>query len=98
MSGRTVEATEAERIGLVNQLVEEGDPVALGVQFLGPMLKHGLASLDFARQAVSRGMQTSLEAGLLIERDLSTLAYQTMDAKEGMQAFMEKRPAVFKDQ
>jgi len=98
MSGRTVDAAEAERIGLVNRLADEGDPVALGVQFLGPMLKHGLPALEFAKQAVTRGMQTTLNEGLRIERDLSTLAYQTADAKEGMSAFLEKRPAQFKDQ
>jgi enoyl-CoA hydratase len=98
MSGRNVDAIEAERIGLVNKLVEEGDPVALGVQFLGPMLKNGLVALDLARQAVARGMQTTLQEGLKIECDLSTLAYQTKDAKEGMQAFMQKRPSQFKDE
>jgi len=97
MSGRTIEASEAERIGLINRLVDEGDPTALGVQFLGPILKQGLAALEFAKQAVTRGMQTTLDEGLRIERDLSTLAYQTADAKEGMQAFLDKRPAQFKD-
>ena len=97
MSGRTVEAEEAARIGLVNQLVAEGDPVTIGQAFLAPYLKHSLAALAFAQQAVSRGMQTTLEEGLRIERDLSTLAYQTVDAKEGMQAFVEKRLAIFKD-
>jgi enoyl-CoA hydratase len=98
MSGRTVEAEEAERIGLVNRIVAQTDPVELGAEFLAPFLKHSLAALDFARQAIMRGMQTSLDEGLRIERDLSTLAYQTSDAKEGMQAFVEKRPAHFKDQ
>ena len=78
--------------------MDDGDPTALGVQFLGPMLKQGLPALEFAKQAVIRGMQTTLEEGLRIERDLSTLAYQTADAKEGMQAFLGKRPAQFKDQ
>jgi enoyl-CoA hydratase len=98
MSGRTVEAQEAEQIGLVNRLVAHGDPVEIGKEFLAPFLKQSLAAMEFARQAITRGMHTSLEEGLRIERDLSTLAYQTADAKEGMQAFVEKRPAIFKDQ
>lgn len=97
MSGRTVEAEEAERIGLVNRIVTEGDPVLIGQEYLAPYLKHSLAALDFARQAVTRGMQSTLQEGLRIERDLSTLAYQTADAKEGMNAFVEKRPAIFTD-
>lgn len=97
MSGRTVEAEEAERIGLVNRIVADADPVTIGEDFLAPYLKHSLAALDFARQAVTRGLNTTLSEGLRIERDLSTLAYQTADAKEGMNAFVEKRPAQFKD-
>ena len=97
MSGRTVEATEAERIGLVTRLIEEGNPYTLGAEFLAPYLKHGLLALEMARQAISRGVQTTLEQGLKIERDLSTLIFQTADAHEGMTAFVEKRPAAFKD-
>jgi enoyl-CoA hydratase len=97
LSGRTVDAIEAERIGLVTRLVEEGNPYTLGTDFLAPYLKHGLLALDMARQAISRGVQTTLEQGLKIERDLSTLIFQTADANEGMTAFTEKRPAIFKD-
>jgi len=97
LSGRTVEANEAERIGLVTRLVEDGQPYTLGVEFLTPYLKHGLLALDMARQAISRGVQTTLSEGLKIERDLSTLSFQTKDAHEGMTAFVEKRQAVFKD-
>ncbi len=98
LSGRTVDAQEAERIGLVTKLVEDGDVAALGRAFLTPYLKHGLIALEMARLAVQRGLQTTLEQGLLIERDCSTLAYRSQDAVEGMTAFVEKRPAVFKDQ
>lgn len=98
LSGRTVDADEAERIGLVNRLDDEGDPAEIGSRFLAPFLQQGLLALDFARQAVQRGMQASLAEGLQIERDLSTLAYRTHDAAEGLQAFVEKRPAIFKDQ
>lgn len=97
LSGRSVGAEEAERIGLVTRVVEGDDPVAIGRAFLEPYLKHGLLAARFAREAVSRGMEVGLDAGLSIERDLSTLAYRTEDAREGMLAFVQKRPAVFKD-
>lgn len=97
LSGRTVLAEEALRIGLVNRIVELESTEQAGVDFLLPMLAHSQLALYFAREAVLRGMQTTLEEGLRIERDLSTLAYQTADANEGMLAFTEKRKPVFRD-
>lgn len=97
MSGRTVEAQEALRIGLVNRLVQTDSTEEAGAEFLKPILQQGQLATYLARQAVQRGMQTTLGEGLQIERDLSTLAYQTSDAAEGMQAFTEKRKPQFKD-
>ena len=98
LSARTVDAREAEHIGLVTRVIESDDPATVGREFLKPYLKHGLIALDMAKQAVLRGMQTTLAEGLRIERDCSTLAFRSGDATEGMTAFLEKRPAVFKDQ
>lgn len=97
LSGRTVQAEEALQIGLINRLVELDSPEQAGAEFLAPMLKHSLLATYFARQAVQRGMQTTLTDGLQIEANLSTLAYQTLDAAEGMLAFTQKRKAEFKD-
>ena len=97
LSGRTVAAEEALRLGLINRLVDTESPEEAGCEFLAPIVQHSNLATFFARQAVQRGMQTSLERGLDIERDLSTLAYQTTDAREGMLAFTEKRPAQFQD-
>ena len=97
MSGRTVNAAEAERWGLVNCLVPDGDSAELGKTYMAQFIDYGLCASRFAREAVERGMDTSLEAGLNIEADLSTLAYQTGDAIEGMSAFIKKRQPRFKD-
>ncbi|AHG64148.1 enoyl-CoA hydratase/isomerase family protein [Advenella mimigardefordensis] len=97
MSGRTVYAEEGERIGLVNKIDNEGSPLEIGMRFLQPMLKHSLCALYFAREAVQRGMQADITNGLRIERDLSTLAYRSDDASEGLQAFIDKRTPNFKD-
>jgi enoyl-CoA hydratase len=59
---------------------------------------HGLRALQFAREAVQRALDVPLYEGLRVEADLSTLAYRTRDAEEGMQAFVEKRKANFSDE
>ncbi len=96
MTGRTVEAEEALRIGLASRMVE-GDAVAAGIAFARGFSCYSLPVLQFAREAVMRAGTTPLHPGLKIEADLATLAFQTQDAAEGMAAFAEKRPAQFKD-
>jgi enoyl-CoA hydratase len=96
MTGRTVEAEEAEQIGLVSRIVD-GDPVAAGIAFAEAFAGFSLPVLGFARAAVQRALAVPLQEGLRTEVDLSTLAYRTEDAEEGMAAFAEKRPARFRD-
>ena len=97
LTGRTVDADEAQRIGLVNRIVD-GDPLAQGIAYARGFSVHSLRALGFAREAVKRALDTPLNEGLKIEADLSTLAFQTRDAQEGMTAFIEKRKANFKDE
>ena len=97
LTGRTVEAEEAHRIALVNRLVD-GDPVEAGVAYARAFAGYSLPVLGFARDAVTRALATPLAEGLRIEADLSTLAFQTKDAVEGMAAFAEKRKPNFKDE
>ena len=100
MTGRTVDAEEALRVGLVSRLVDnanEGDAVAAGIAFAREFSGYSLPVLSFARDAVKRAGETPLHEGLKIETDLSTLAFQTQDAIEGMAAFAEKRKAKFRD-
>jgi enoyl-CoA hydratase len=96
MTGRTVDAEEAARIGLVNRLVD-GDPVAAGIAFAREFSGYSLPVLGYAREAVGRALDTPLNEGLKIEADLSTLAFRTEDADEGMAAFIEKRKPKFSD-
>jgi enoyl-CoA hydratase len=97
MTGRTVGADEAERIGLVNRLVD-GDPVEAGLSFAREFTAFSLPVLAFAREAVSRALDVTVHEGLRIEADLSTLAFRTRDAEEGMAAFVEKRKPEFRDE
>jgi enoyl-CoA hydratase len=97
MTGRTVNADEAECIGLVNRLVD-GNLLEAGKAFAREMTGYGLPALALARDAISRAQDVSLADGLNLEAELNTLAFQTADAIEGMTAFIEKRKPVFKDE
>ncbi len=96
MTGRAVGAEEALRIGLVHRLVD-GDPVEAGLTFAREITRYSLPALGFARAAVRRALDLSLNEGLKVEAELSTLAFQTRDAEEGMAAFVEKRKPAFRD-
>jgi enoyl-CoA hydratase len=97
LTGRTVDAGEAHRIGLVQRIVQ-GEALAAGVAYAREFSGYSLPVLGYARAAVSRALDTPLNEGLKIEADLSTLAFQTKDAAEGMAAFVEKRKAKFEDE
>lgn len=96
MTGRNVKADEALQIGLVNA-IEEGDLLEAGLAFASRFTRFSLPVLEFARRAVQRAGDVPLAEGLRIEADLSTLAYRTNDAEEGMAAFEEKRKPEFRD-
>ena len=96
MSGRTVDAEEAERIGLVQKIIE-GDGMMGVLEFAKTITCYSLPILEYARDAVMTALDNPIDAGLKIERDLNLLAFTTEDCREGMAAFEEKREAVFKD-
>lgn len=97
LTGRSVKADEAEQIGLVHRVVEEKDLLRAGMEFARRFTCYSLPSLEFARRAVQRGVDLPIEQGLQLEVELSTLAFRTKDAEEGMGAFTEKRKPEFKD-
>jgi len=96
MTGRTVDADEALGMGLVNRLVD-GDAVSAGVAYAREFSGYSLPVLACAREAVKRALDNPVSEGLRVEANLSTIAFQTADAVEGMDAFMAKRKAQFKD-
>lgn len=96
LTGRAVPAEEALAIGLVNRIAD-GDLIEAGKNYAREMTGYSLRSLALARDAVHRGLQTTLQEGLAIEADLNTLAFETEDAAEGMAAFLEKRKPAFCD-
>lgn len=96
LTGRTVGADEALAMGLVNRL-SEGDVVEAAKAFAAEFTGFSLPALSFARAAVMRALDAPIGEGLRTEADLSTLAYRTQDAAEGLAAFVEKRKPEFQD-
>jgi enoyl-CoA hydratase len=96
LTGRFLDAREAERAGLVARVVareawlDEAKRVALDIAAKGPVAQR------LAKEAVNRAYETTLTAGLDVERKLFHLAHSTEDAKEGLAAFGEKRQPEFK--
>jgi enoyl-CoA hydratase len=96
MTGRTVDAEEAYRIGLVNRLIDE-PALEKGMEYAREFTRYSLPTLSFVREAVKRALDNPVHEGLRIESDLAALAFRTEDSKEGMAAFVAKRKAAFKD-
>lgn len=94
MSGRAVKAEEAQRMGLVNRITSE-NILEDGMIFANEFTCYSPIALSYAKSSVVRGHAVELEEGLHIEADISTLAFNSEDAKEGITAFIEKRPAAF---
>jgi enoyl-CoA hydratase len=96
LAGRFLDAHEAERAGLVARVVareawlEESKRVAREIAAKAPLAQR------LAKEAVSRAYETTLAAGLDVERKLFHLAHSTEDAKEGLAAFGEKRDPNFR--
>src|SRR5262249_38699768 len=95
LTGRTVDAAEAQAIGLVHRVIE-GDLVAAGIAFARSFSGFSQPVLALAREAVQRALAQPLHEGLRIEADLASLAFRTEDAAEGMAAFAGKRPPSFR--
>jgi len=96
LTGRMMDAQEAERAGLVSRVVaadklhEEALALAQGIAALSR------TSVFLAKEAINRAYEMPLSEGMLFERRLFHALFATEDQKEGMAAFLEKRPAQFR--
>jgi enoyl-CoA hydratase len=95
LTGRTMDAAEAERSGLVSRLVPADDLLTEAKAVAEEISRMSLSAARMAKEAVNRAFETSLSEGLLHERRLFHSAFATADQKEGMAAFAEKRPPNF---
>jgi enoyl-CoA hydratase len=96
LTGEIINAQEAYRIGLVNEVVPAPELISRAEAILKQMGSNAPLSVKYALQAVNKGLETSLSEGLLIESSLVAICTSTEDKKEGTSAFLEKRAANFK--
>lgn len=96
-TGRQVRAEEALTIGLINKVVEPEVLLDEARDMMKAILKNASLAIGFAKVAINRGMEMDIANGLELEKDIAALSFATDDKDEGMNAFVEKRPAVFKN-
>ncbi|MED5331156.1 MAG: enoyl-CoA hydratase-related protein, partial [Planctomycetota bacterium] len=97
LTARMVKADEAMAMGLVNGVFSSADLLGEVENILRTVLSHGPVAIRMALDAVNHGAEMPLGDGLNYEATFFGLLSSTEDVKEGMQAFVEKRPADFKN-
>jgi enoyl-CoA hydratase len=97
LTGRMMDAAEAERAGLVSRVIPMADLLAEAVKTATTIAAKSALAVMAAKEAVNRSQETALSEGLLFERRQFHAMFGTEDQKEGMAAFIAKRPAQFND-
>jgi enoyl-CoA hydratase len=97
LTGRLMDASEAERSGLVSRVVPVADLLAEAMKAAEKIASLPLPAVMMAKEAVNRAFETTLAEGVRFERRLFQSLFATEDQKEGMAAFAEKRKANFKN-
>ena len=98
LTGEMIDAAEAYRIGLVNAVVPAAELLASSRTMLATILAQGPLAVAHCIEAVDRGLDLPLDDAIALEASYFGLLSATADKAEGMQAFLEKRPAQFKGQ
>ncbi len=94
-ASKGVSAADAERIGLVNRVVAAGQALSAALDMARAIAANGPAAVRYALDAIRSGIEMPSAEGRLLEATLFGLCAATSDMKEGMTAFLEKRPAKF---
>lgn len=91
-----IDAEEAYRIGLVNKIVPQNELMNEAINMANKIKSKGQIAVRFAKTAINKGIETDIETGQSIEKDLFGLCFATEDQKEGMEAFLKKRKPNYK--
>ncbi|MDO9537034.1 MAG: enoyl-CoA hydratase-related protein [Thermoplasmata archaeon] len=95
-TGDMVGSAEAYRIGLVNSVYPPEELMNAANKLAGQIAANGEIAVSLCKRAINTGIEVDLKSGCALEAEVFGLCFSTEDQKEGMKAFIEKRPAVFK--
>jgi enoyl-CoA hydratase len=96
LTSRTIDAAEALHIGLINKVVPAKNLLPETQALANQLATKGPIALRYAKEAVNKGLDLTMEQGLRLEADLYFLLHTTSDRTEGVKAFLEKRTPRFK--
>jgi len=97
LTGRNMDAAEAERSGLVSRVVPAAELLAEAMKAAQKIAEQSVPIVMMTKETVNRAYETTLAEGIRFERRLFHAMFATDDQKEGMAAFSEKRKPAFKD-
>jgi enoyl-CoA hydratase len=97
LTGRMIDAAEAERAGLVARVVPAASLMDEAMKVAETIASMSLPALMIAKESVNRAFETTLTEGMRFERRVFHSLFATADQKEGMAAFVAKRPAKFEN-
>jgi enoyl-CoA hydratase/carnithine racemase len=95
LTGQSINAREALQIGLVNRMISRQELMLLAQTMAQTMVTQSPLALSFAKEAIIKGLDLTLEQGLRLEADLYFLLHTTEDRTEGIKAFRDKRTPKF---
>jgi enoyl-CoA hydratase/carnithine racemase len=95
LTGAEIDAAEARRIGLVADVVPDGEEYEAAVKVARTIASRGPLATRFAKEAVLRGLEQPLQQGLRTELDMTVILQTSEDRAEGVRAFVEGRPPKF---
>ena len=96
-SGKMIGAEEAKAIGLVNEVFAPEELMNGAMEMARSFAKNAPIAVKYAKACIDRGLQTDIDSGIAAENEFFAMCFATADQKEGMSAFLEKRPAAFRN-